>query len=274
MLGRSTIAVVVPAYDEAQLVRGVIDGIPSFVDSIIVVDDGSRDATAEILRAAPPRVDVVTHESNRGVGAAVATGCRRAWKQGFDWVAVMAADGQMDPNDLPAILEPLQRGAADFVKGNRLDWPGAWGAMPCHRWLGNHVLSFITRLALGFDTRDSQCGYVALNRRALGDVPWRALWQGYGYPNDLLGQVLLRDLRVCEVPVRPVYGAERSGIRLRHAVGVIPFVICRAWLRRRRQGAIEPAWPTSTSSTAMQTVSARSRSSATPIPETRRSSPG
>lgn len=263
MLDGRTIAVVMPAYDEAQLIGRALQSIPGYVDAVVVVDDGSRDCTSYAAKSAPRNVELLEHRENRGVGAAIATGCRRAFAMGIDLAVVMAADGQMAPEDLPAMLKPLLAEEADFVKGNRLDWPGAPRLMPWHRWLGNHALSLLTRLALRSATRDSQCGYVALNRLALGTIPWRALWRGYGYPNDLLDRAMSLDLRIEEVPVRPVYGEEASGIRLRHALAVIPFVIARAGLRRFCRGAIEAPWPTSTSSTAMQTVSVRSPSSAT-----------
>ena len=147
-------------------------------------------------------------------------------------VAVMAADAQMDPVDLPTLLAPLIAGDADYVKGNRLAWPEASKAMPWHRWLGNRVLSFLTSVAIGVDVGDSQCGYVSMNRSTLRALPCDRLWTGYGYPNDWLSWMVESDLRLCEVPVRPIYGEERSGITLRHVVWTIPFVIARAWLRR------------------------------------------
>ena len=238
MLAGRRIAVVMPAYNEAKLIRGVLEGIPSFVDHVIVVDDASIDATTEIVRVFRGPVELIQHETNQGVGAAIATGCRRALFLGADLTAVMAADGQMDPVDLPALLAPLIAGDADYVKGNRLDWPAASEMMPWHRWLGNHVFSLLTRRAIGLDVQDSQCGYAAMNRRTQQALDWERLWNGYGYPNDVLSWLKVCGLRVQDVPVRPVYGSEQSGIRLRHVMSIIPFVIARAWLRRylrRRQ---------------------------------------
>jgi len=238
VLAGRRIAVVMPAYNEAKLIRGVLEGIPSFVDHVIVVDDASIDATTEIVRVFRGPVELIQHETNQGVGAAIATGCRRALFLGADLTAVMAADGQMDPVDLPALLAPLIAGDADYVKGNRLDWPAASEMMPWHRWLGNHVFSLLTRRAIGLDVQDSQCGYAAMNRRTQQALDWERLWNGYGYPNDVLSWLKVCGLRVQDVPVRPVYGSEQSGIRLRHVMSIIPFVIARAWLRRylrRRQ---------------------------------------
>lgn len=222
-----------PAHDEAALVGSTVTSVPRFVDHIVLVDDASTDDTAAIAKSLRRPVTLVRHGHNRGVGAAIATGVRRASSLGVDLIAVMAADGQMDPSDLRALLDPLFARKADFTKGNRLAWARASETMPWHRWAGNHVFSSLTRFAVGLDAHDSQCGYVALNQRAVAAIDWEQLWPGYGYPNDLLSWASLRGLRVKDVPVRPVYGDERSGIRVRHVVGTIPFVIARAWLRRR-----------------------------------------
>ncbi|MBW2162765.1 MAG: glycosyltransferase family 2 protein [Deltaproteobacteria bacterium] len=238
MLEGRRIAVVMPAYNEAKLIRGALECVPGFVDHIIVVDDASVDTTANVARAVERPINLIQHETNQGVGAAITTGCRQALLLGADLTAVMAADGQMDPADLPALLAPLIAGEGDFVKGDRLSWPGVSKAMPRHRWLGNQLFSLLTRQAIGVDLQDSQCGYVAMNRRTQEELDWDRLWKGYGYPNDLLSQLAACGLRVRETPVRPVYGSERSGIRLRHVLCTIPFVIGRAWLRRlvrRRQ---------------------------------------
>jgi len=241
MLAGKRIAVVMPAYNEERLISGALDGIPSFVDHIIVVNDASLDATPKIVRAFPRRIELVEHASNQGVGAAIATGCGHALSLGADLTAVMAADGQMDPMDLPSLLAPLIAGEADYTHGNRLGWPAARKAMPWHRWLGNHIFSSLTRRALGVEVQDSQCGYAAMNRRTQQALDWDRLWKGYGYPNDLLSVLTLCGLRVREIPVRPVYGAEQSGIRLRHVLVIIPFVIARAWIRRHaRRRALAP----------------------------------
>jgi glycosyltransferase involved in cell wall biosynthesis len=247
VLAGKRIAVVMPAYNEAKLVRGTLEGIPSFVDHIIVVDDASIDATREMVRVFHGPVELIEHETNQGVGAAIATGCRQALSLGADLTVVMAADGQMDPLDLPALLGPLIAGEADYVKGNRLDWPAASEVMPWHRWLGNHLFSWLTRRAIGLDVQDSQCGYAAMNRRTQEVLNWERLWSGYGYPNDVLGWLKVCGLRVRDVPVRPVYGSEQSGIRLRHVMLIIPFVIARVWLRRyARRGELTLQQPTKT----------------------------
>jgi hypothetical protein len=175
------------------------------------------------------------------VGAAIVTGYEEAFARGADVCAVMAGDGQMDPADLAHLLSPVLRGEAAYAKGDRLSFPGARGAMPITRWLGNLVLARLTALAIGLPVRDSQCGYTALTREAARELPLHKLWSGYGYPNDLLGMLSERNLPVSEVVVRPVYGDEESGIRLWHALFVVPFVLLRAFARRVRHALSAPA---------------------------------
>jgi glycosyltransferase involved in cell wall biosynthesis len=236
VLGQAQIAVIVPAYNEAQHIAGTLRSVPAFVDRIVVVDDGSTDGTAAIAAGiADARVQVLRHPNNRGVGAALKTGYARAFEAGADVVAVMAGDGQMDPDDLPALLQPVLSGAADYAKGDRLSHPDVRARMPLPRFVGNHLLSALTRVCVGARVRDSQCGYTALGRRALARVRMHELWNGYGYPNDLLGLLCAGGAPVRDIVVRPIYGSERSGIGLRHALLVIPFLLARAWLRRVRR---------------------------------------
>ncbi|MCL2822892.1 MAG: glycosyltransferase family 2 protein [Polyangiaceae bacterium] len=235
MLKGATVAVVVPAHNEALLISRVLHSLPSFVDHVFVVDDASTDGTAWIAENSKPpdaRVRVIRHAVNRGVGAAIATGYRVAAAAGADVVAVMAGDGQMDPSDLPAVLGPILDGAADYVKGVRLGHAEV-NRMPVFRRLGTFVFGWATGVAMGLPSlSDSQCGYTAISSHAISLLDLNSLWPRFGYPNDLLCQVRLRDLRVSEVPVRPVYGEERSELRLRHSA-VIAFLIVRGALRVR-----------------------------------------
>jgi glycosyltransferase involved in cell wall biosynthesis len=227
------ISVVVPAYNEARLIARTLSSIPPLVSHVVVVDDASQDDTAaRALALDDGRVQVIRHAHNRGVGAAIVSGYEAAFAAGADVCVVMAGDGQMDPADLPRLVAPVLRGDAVYAKGDRLSYWGARRAMPVTRWLGNLVLARLTGWAVGFSVRDSQCGYTALSRDGAKQLPLAKLWQRYGYPNDLLGMLSERDLPVCEVVVRPVYADEESGIRLWHALFVVPFVLLRVFLRR------------------------------------------
>jgi glycosyltransferase involved in cell wall biosynthesis len=229
------IAVVVPAYNETTKIARTIRSVPGFVDHVIVVDDASTDGTVRVaLRSQRRGLEVVTHERNRGVGAAIATGYARAFELGAEVTAVMAGDSQMDPADLAMLVGTVVSDRADYAKGNRFLWPGGWRAMPFSRLLGNIVLSFLTRLASGYHSVfDSQCGYTAASRRALATILSGPLFPRYGYPNDLLARLGAAGARVTDVPVRPVYGPDwRSGIRIPRVVGPLLFLLGRAMARR------------------------------------------
>jgi glycosyltransferase involved in cell wall biosynthesis len=235
MLLGARVAVVVPAHDEARFVGRVIGRMPAFVDRVLVVDDASTDGTAEACRAAgDPRVRLVRHERNLGVGAAIATGYREARRAGADVVAVMAGDDQMHPDDLERLLLPVVRGEVGYTKGDRLHHPDAARVMPWARRLGTLVLGWLTRLALGARSlSDSQCGYTAISARAIGELDLDRLWPRFGYPNDLLGQLASAGVSFADVVVRPVYQGERSELGARH-VPIILWLIARtAWRTRR-----------------------------------------
>src|SRR5262245_38227541 len=142
-----TVAVVVPAFNEAGAIARTVGAVPRFVDRIVVVDDGSHDATARLARRSRRRgLEVVRHPANRGVGGAIVTGYRRVLALGLDVAVVMAGDGQMAPADLPALLDPIADGSADYVKGNRFLSADVWRVMPATRIAGNILLSLLTRL--------------------------------------------------------------------------------------------------------------------------------
>jgi glycosyltransferase involved in cell wall biosynthesis len=227
--------VVIPAFRESARLDGVLATIPREVDRIFVVDDASDDGTFEIARSsADARVTALRHEKNRGVGAAIATGYRAALEDPGDprdAFVVMAGDGQMDPSDLPALVAPIARGEADYVKGDRFAHPDA-RTIPLGRRIGGLAMSALTRAAIARPIHDSQCGYTAIARAACAQLDWSSLWPRFGYPNDLLAMLARADLRMVEVPVRPVYHERANKLGARH-VPLIAAVVARAWLRRR-----------------------------------------
>ncbi len=240
----SRVVVVIPAWEEAPRIARVIGGVPGWVDSMIVVDDASSDSTANVaLAAGDPRVEVVRHRQNRGVGAAIATGYARALRAAGgarDAFVVMAGDGQMDPGDLPGLVGKVVSGEADYVKGTRFRSRGLVGTMPAGRLVGGLFFSWATARAVGVPISDSQCGYTALSRAACERLDLEALWPRYGYPNDLLSQVALRGMRIAEAPVRAVYADEVSRLKVRH-VPVVAALVARAWYRRLVASPIDGA---------------------------------
>ena len=238
MLEGKRVAVVVPAFDEERLIGTTLSGIPDFVDRIIVVDDASRDGTADAARATDDeRVEVVIHERNEGVGAAILTGYRRALDDGIDVTCVMAGDNQMDPADLEAIAGPVARGEVDYAKANRLFTGRAWELIPRNRYLGNAVLSLLTKIASGYwHVADSQSGYTAINRGTLELLDLDRVYRRYGFPNDMLVHLNVINARVRDIPSRPVYGVgESSGIRLRRVIPSISWLLTKAFFWRMRE---------------------------------------
>lgn len=240
MIDGKTIIAVVPCLDEERMLPQVITTMPPSVDRILVVDDGSRDATLEVAKrmaTAHPRVVAVQHDCNKGVGAAIATGLKYARDHGFDVAVVMAGDGQMDPADFLAIVSPVIAGDADVAKGNRLLARGANGTIPTDRFIGNAILSLLTKVASGYwHIADSQSGYIALNRTVLKTIEWDAMYQGYGQPNDLLVRLNIHDFRVIDVIVPPVYGrGEVSKMKKRKVVFSISWLLVRLFFFRLKE---------------------------------------
>lgn len=217
MFENKTIGVVVPAYNEEILVGRVIETAPDFIDWIIVVDDTSQDNTADIVRSYLPQMSeklvLIQHPENQGVGGAIATGYKWCRDHKVDIAVVMAGDAQMDPNDLPSLLEPIAREEVDYTKGNRLFTGDAWNVIPRVRYLGNSMMSLLTKVASGYwHVADSQSGYTAINLHALETIDWDLMYKRYGQPNDLLVRLNIYSFKVRDVPITPVYGiGEKSG---------------------------------------------------------------
>jgi glycosyltransferase involved in cell wall biosynthesis len=232
-----SVAVVVPAYNEEALIASTVSTIPAFVDRIIVVDDGSNDGTVEKARNADPRVDLIVHERNQGVGAAIVTGYKRAIAEEVEITAVMAADGQMDPDDLETLIHGVAVGEVDYAKANRLFTGQAWELIPRTRYLGNAVLSFLTKIASGYwHVADSQSGYTAVDLETLRLLDLDRIYKRYGFPNDLLVHLNVWNRRVRDYPSRPIYGVgERSGIRLRHVVPKISWLLTKGFFWRMKE---------------------------------------
>lgn len=233
-----TVAVVVPAYNEEKLIARVIETMPDFIDRIVVVNDASEDATSTIVEGYKSklgeRVVLIDHEKNEGVGGAIVTGYKWVRDRGLDIAVVMAGDAQMDPTELPTLLDPIGEGLADYVKGNRLFTGDAWKLIPRYRYLGNSVLSLLTKAASGYwHVADSQCGYTAASSKMLRTMDLDNIYKRYGMPNDLLARLNIFNFRVKDVPVKPIYNiGEKSGIRIRKDTFSIAFLLLRLFFWR------------------------------------------
>jgi glycosyltransferase involved in cell wall biosynthesis len=237
MFEGKSIAVVIPAYNEESLIEKVIRSIPDFVDHIVVVDDFSSDGTIDLVESLmkdEPRLTLLRHEYNQGVGGAIATGYKWTRDWHIEVTAVMAADFQMDPDDLPRIVGPVCRGECDYTKGNRLFRGESWGMIPKHRYIGNSFLSLFTKIASGYwHIADSQSGYTAISLSALQRINLDAIYPRYGMPNDLLIKLNIANFRVRDVSIRPVYNVgEKSGIKVRKVLFTIPWLLFKGFWRR------------------------------------------
>jgi glycosyltransferase involved in cell wall biosynthesis len=238
VLDGQRVAVVVPAHDEERLIAETIRSIPDFVDRVIVVDDASQDDTVGTVRGlGDPRVEVIVHEQNQGVGAAIITGYKRALEERIDVTAVMAADAQMDPADLETLVAPVARREVDYAKANRLFTGRAWEIIPRYRYLGNAFLSLMTKIASGYwHVADSQSGYTAISLEMLELLDLDRIYPRYGFPNDMLVHLNVWNGRVRDYPSRPIYGVgERSGIRLRKVVPAISWLLIKGFFWRMRE---------------------------------------
>ena len=202
------IGVVIPARNEAEHLPGVLAGIPSFVDKVVVVDDGSTDGTGDMAGDAE-----LVRLNGEGVGAAIDSGHQHLLEiMDTDFISVvMAGDGQMDPADMKDLIEPIVNRKAHHAKGERLDRAGK---MPIYRRVGTFILSILTTLACGQNIRDPQCGYTATSSQVLKSWNWEKSWKGYGYPNWWLMGLSERGWRIAHVPVKAIYEGQRSGIKV------------------------------------------------------------
>lgn len=232
------VGVVIPAFNEESLVGRTIETVPRYVDIIIPIDDASTDGTwEEINRAAirvsgaddERRVIPLRHDRNRGVGGTIKTGYRRALEEQVDVIAVMAGDGQMDPDVLWRIIHPVVEGHVAYAKGNRLHRSDYRKTMSRWRLFGNVLLTMLTRIATGYwHMADPQNGYTAISREALVSIPFDRLYDRYGFANDLLAMLNGHEFLIADIPHSAVYGAERSDI------SYISFIPTLSWLLFKR----------------------------------------
>jgi glycosyltransferase involved in cell wall biosynthesis len=235
-----TIAVIIPAYNEERLIGKVLESMPGLVDHVVVVDDASSDRTGEIVKAyqkEEQRTTYIRHPKNEGVGGAIVTGYKWARDNEIDISVVMAGDAQMDPRDLPKLLDPVVEGRVDYSKGNRLFTGKAWRVIPKTRYLGNAVLSFLTKISSGYwHVADSQCGYGVVTLEVLKTINLDSIYKRYGMPNDFLVRLNVYHFRVRDVSVNPIYGiGERSGIKLYKIVFTLPILLLKLFLWRLKE---------------------------------------
>ncbi|WAI00860.1 glycosyltransferase family 2 protein [Methanogenium organophilum] len=236
MYREKKIGVVIPAYNEELLIKKTLNSIPDYVDHVYVVNDCSPDRTGEIVKEYAEndnRVVPLSHEVNKGVGAAIVTGYQEALKGGMDIAAVMAGDNQMDPIFLPKLLDPIVDEKADYTVGNRLLSADYRHQMSMWRFFGNSILTLLTKIASGYwQMMDPQNGYTAISARALGRLNFSQIYPRYGYCNDLLIQLNVWGFKMKNIPHPARYGMETSGIKYSSYICKLSWLLLRKFLWR------------------------------------------
>lgn len=180
------------------------------------------------------RIILISHKVRGGVGAGIATGYKWCKDYGIDCVAVMAGDGQMDPDELEDICLPIIQNEADYVKGNRLIHKSAKYVIPKARFIGNSVLSMLTKIASGYwHISDTQTGYTAISLKALEKIDIYDIYKSYGMPNDLLVKLNIVYCSVKEIPIKPVYKVgEKSKMKITKVIPRVTLLLIKSFFKR------------------------------------------
>ena len=211
------IAVVIPSYKVTRHILGVIAGIGPEVGRIYVVDDKCPEHSGDFVSAncSDPRVTVLRHEVNQGVGGAVMTGYRAAIADGAAVLVKVDGDGQMDARLIPAFVAPILSGEADYTKGNRFFNLEQIGSMPPMRLFGNAMLSLLTKLSSGYwDLFDPTNGFTAIHADAARYLPFEKISKRYFFETDMLFRLNTLGAVVTDVPMDAVYGDEVSNLKV------------------------------------------------------------
>lgn len=228
------IAAVVPAYCEEKHIARVVTTMPDTVDIIVVVDDCSPDSTYQrAVEVQDDRLTVIRLEENQGVGGAIMAAHTKAMELGADIDVVFAGDGQMDPDYLPGLLDPIIDDGCGFTKANRFYSSSSFHGMPAYRVFGNIVLSFLNKLASGYwNLFDPQNGYTATETSVLRRLDFDRIAKRYEFENDLLLNLNILGVKARDVPIPAVYGDEVSTIKLSKLIPALLRLLTRGFCKR------------------------------------------
>lgn len=213
----STIAVVVPCYRVKRQVLSVLEEIGPEVAAIYLVDDCCPDKSGEFVEdhTSDPRVRVIYHERNQGVGGATMTGMRQAVADGADVVIKVDGDGQMDPRLIPLFAAPVLSGDADYAKGNRFFDVRGVESMPMLRKIGNLALSFFTKFSSGYwHIFDPTNGYIAIHAKVVDALPLDKIARRYFFESDMLFRLNTIGAVICDIPMSAKYAGEQSNMKI------------------------------------------------------------
>jgi len=230
------IAAVIPAFRVEKEIESVLHGLPAYIKNIIVVDDASPDRTSDLVTALAkrdPRVVLIRHERNQGVGGAMVSGFRRALELGAQIVVKIDGDGQMDVSHIPDLLMPLIKGSADYAKGNRFRDFAALRQMPLVRRIGNMGLGFLSKAATGYwDLFDPTNGFLAIRAETLGQLPLDKIDHTYYFETSMLAHLYLLGAVVKDIPMSARYKGEVSSLVIQRVLFEFPVKLFGTFLRR------------------------------------------
>ena len=219
------LGVVIPCYRVSDQVLDVIAKIGPEVERIIVVDDGCPEGSGRLVESScrDPRVRVMYHAQNLGVGAATVSGYRLALQEGATIIVKLDGDGQMDPRLIPQLVAPLRQGLADYAKGNRFYHHTLLRQMPGLRLAGNAILSFATKLSSGYwNVMDPTNGFTAIHGACVRALPLDKLDKRFFFESDVLFRLSTIRAAVADVPMRAMYEKGGSNLRVVREALVFP----------------------------------------------------
>jgi len=240
MYKNKKISVVIPAYNEEKLISKTINDVPEIVDKIIVINDASKDKTLDVVKeiiTKNKKIHLINHEKNQGVGGSIASGYKWCRDNDTDIAVVMAGDAQMDPSNMPKLLDAIIEDGGDFAKGNRLLTQDVRKKMPRLRFTASQILSLFTKIASGYwHVLDPQNGYTAINKKALHRIDFDKMYKRYGQPNDLLVRLNVAYMKVKDVDIKPVYNVgEKSGINYGKMIFTLSGLLFKDFLWRMKE---------------------------------------
>lgn len=229
------IAVAIPCFNVKKHILSVIEQIGCEVNLIYVVDDCCPEKTGDFVaqQCRDPRVIIIRHTENQGVGGAVISAYRQALIDNIDIVVKIDGDGQMDPSLLPHFIEPIKRGEADYTKGSRFFTLQSLESMPPLRKFGNAILSFVNKVSSGYWTiMDPTNGYTAIHRQALSLLPLEKLSKRYFFESDMLFRLGTLRAVVQDIPMDAIYADEVSNLSIKKVLIDFPPLYIKAFLKR------------------------------------------
>jgi dolichol-phosphate mannosyltransferase len=216
-LAMHRIAVVIPCYREKHQILEVLHKFDGSIDHIIVIDDACPDNTGDFVRKnfTDTRLHVIVHKNNQGVGGATLTGYAKAIELEADIIVKVDGDGQMDPAMIQTLVRPIQRGEADYAKGNRFYRLNGLSKMPALRLIGNLALSFASKMSSGYwKIFDPTNGFTAIHRKVAQELPLEKISKDYFFESDMLFQLNISGAVVADVPIQAIYGDETSSLKI------------------------------------------------------------